>query len=73
MSFGGRFRFNDYGETPNTQIALFQYEPGLLVIFQLCNVPSEKEQFIGSGELVAKANQLVTRQYRPPFVVPESV
>ena len=204
MSFGGRFLFNDDGETPNTQIALFQYEPGPLVIFELRNFPSEKgpktpatnvvgdrgtdglprwtgavgdtggfgahkghvfnfvkavrsrnvgdlrmdvleghlstalvhlanisyrlgkaapaeaireaikdrgseavetferfrehltfngvdwtkteavlgpwleidaekEQFVGSGDLVAKANQLVTREYRPPFVVPENV
>ena len=28
MSLGGRFLFDDDGETPNTQIALFQYEPG---------------------------------------------
>jgi len=42
MSFGGRFLFNDDGETPNTQIALFQYEPGPLVIFELRNFPSEK-------------------------------
>ena len=41
MSFGGRFLFNDDGETPNTQIALFQYEPGPLVIFELRNLPSE--------------------------------
>jgi predicted dehydrogenase len=204
MSFGGRFLFDDDGETPNTQIALFQYEPGPLVIFELRNFPSdkgpktpgtsvvgergkdglprwkgavgdtgafaahkghicnfvkairsrnvaalrmdvleghhstvmvhmanisyrmgktapaesirdaikdrgseavetferfrehltangvdwtkteavlgpwleidsEKEQFVGSGELVAKANQLVTRQYRPAFLVPENV
>jgi predicted dehydrogenase len=42
MSFGGRFLFDDDGETPNTQIALFQYEPGPLVIFELRNFPSEK-------------------------------
>lgn len=42
MSFGGRFLFNDDGETPNTQIALFQYEPGPLVILEVRNLPSEK-------------------------------
>ena len=36
-------------------------------------IDTEKEPFIGSGGLVAKANQLVTRQYRPLFVVPENV
>jgi predicted dehydrogenase len=42
LSLGGRFLFNDDGETPNTQIALFQFEPGPLVIFELRNLPSEK-------------------------------
>ncbi len=34
---------------------------------------AEKKQFVGRGDLVATANQLVTRQYRPPFPVPENV
>ena len=42
-------------------------------LLQNKEVDAEKEQFVGSGELVAKANQLVTREYRPPFVVPENV
>jgi hypothetical protein len=42
MSLGGRFLFNDDGETPNAQIALYQYDPGPLVIFELRNFPSEK-------------------------------
>lgn len=39
MSIGGRFLFNDDGETANTQIALFEYDPGPLVIFELRNLP----------------------------------
>ena len=42
MSLGGRFLFDDDGETPNTQIALFQYDPGPLVVFELRNLPSDK-------------------------------
>ena len=42
LSLGGRFTFDDDGETPNSQLALFQYEPGPLVIFELRNLPSEK-------------------------------
>jgi hypothetical protein len=42
MSLGGRFKFNDDGETPNAQLALFQYDPGPLVIFELRNFPSDK-------------------------------
>ena len=42
MSLGGRFLFDDDGETPNTQIALFQYDPGPLLIFEVRNLPSEQ-------------------------------
>lgn len=42
LSLGGRFTFNDDGETPNSQLAIFQYDPGPLVIFELRNLPSEK-------------------------------
>lgn len=42
MSFGGRFLFDDDGQTPNTQVALFQYDPGPLVVFELRNLPSDK-------------------------------
>ena len=42
MSLGGRFLFDDDGETPNTQVALFQYDPGPLVVFELRNLPSDK-------------------------------
>jgi len=31
MSIGGRFAFHDAGETPNTQIALLDYEPAPLI------------------------------------------
>ena len=42
LSLGGRFTFNDDGQTPNSQLALFQYDPGPLVIFELRNLSSEK-------------------------------
>ncbi|MEQ1824967.1 MAG: Gfo/Idh/MocA family oxidoreductase [Pirellula sp.] len=42
LSLGGRFTFDDDGQTPNTQLALFQYEPGPMVVFELRNLPSEK-------------------------------
>ncbi|MGA2035480.1 MAG: Gfo/Idh/MocA family oxidoreductase [Thermoguttaceae bacterium] len=41
MSLGGRFLFDDNGETPNAQLALFQYDPGPLVIFELHNFPAK--------------------------------
>ncbi len=42
LSLGGRFTFDDDGQTPNSQLALFQYDPGPLVIFELRNLPSTK-------------------------------
>lgn len=42
LSLGGRFMFNDDGETPNSQLAIFEYDPGPLVIFELRNLPSEE-------------------------------
>ena len=50
MSLGGRFLFDDNGETPNAQLALFQYDPGPLVIFELRNLPSKKgPKLLGPG------------------------
>jgi len=51
MSLGGRFLFDDDGQTPNTQIALFQYEPGPLVIFEVRNLPSEQGPKTVSGRV----------------------
>jgi hypothetical protein len=42
LCIGGRFLFDDDGETPNSQLAIFQYDPGPMVIFELRNFPSEK-------------------------------
>lgn len=42
LSLGGRFTFDDDGQAPNSQLALFQYDPGPLVIFELRNLPSER-------------------------------
>lgn len=42
MSLGGRYLFDDDGETPNTQVAIFQYEPGPTVVFEVWNLPSDK-------------------------------
>jgi predicted dehydrogenase len=41
MSIGGRFRFDDDGETPNTQVALFDYQPAPLIC-EIRNVSTSK-------------------------------
>lgn len=42
-SQGGRFVWDDQGETPNTQVANYQYEDGTLVTLDVRNLPSNKE------------------------------
>jgi predicted dehydrogenase len=42
MSLGGRYTFDDDGTTPNTQIAIFEYEPGPMILFEVRNLPSEE-------------------------------
>jgi predicted dehydrogenase len=41
MSFGGRFGYDDDGETPNSQIAIFDYEP-VPLIFEVQGLPRKK-------------------------------
>ena len=63
MSLGGRYLFGDDGETPNTQIALFQYDPGPLVIFEVRNLSSKvgpkasgaKAKYEGGAASIPKA------------------
>lgn len=40
MSIGGRFLWNDDGETPNTQITCYDYEPAP-IIWEMRNLPSK--------------------------------
>src|SRR5690606_37375478 len=57
LSIGGRFKFNDDGETPNAQLALFQYDPGPLVIFELRNFPSESGPKTINGRVVCEEGE----------------
>jgi predicted dehydrogenase len=41
LSFGGRFRVNDAGETANTQIVFFDYKP-IPLIFEVRGLPRKK-------------------------------
>jgi len=51
MSVGGRFLFDDDGQTPNTQLAFLQYDPGPLVIFEVRNLPSKQGPKTRSGRV----------------------
>lgn len=41
MSIGGRFGYDDDGQTPNTQIAIFDYEPAP-IIYEVRGLPTRK-------------------------------
>ncbi len=41
MSIGGRFGYDDDGETPNTQIAIYDYEP-IPIIYEVRGLPTHK-------------------------------
>jgi predicted dehydrogenase len=42
-SQGGRYAWNDQGQTPNTQVTTYTYEDGLLVTLDIRNLPSNDE------------------------------
>jgi len=42
LSLGGRFNFNDNAETPNTQLALFEFESAPHMIIETRNLPMKK-------------------------------
>lgn len=42
MSYGGRFGYDDDGETPNTQIVIFDYQPAP-IIFEVRGLPRKKD------------------------------
>jgi predicted dehydrogenase len=52
MSVGGRFGYEDDGETPNTQIACFDYGDGQQVIFEVRGLETPKYMGEGIGNLV---------------------
>ncbi len=51
-STGGRYGYKDQGETPNTQIATFEYEDGKLLVFEVRGLYTNDEQGAKIGNLV---------------------
>jgi predicted dehydrogenase len=67
VSFGGRFGYEDQGQTPNTQIALFDYGSAQL-IFEVRGLPTESYPHAGlQGDNVFHCEGgLVTRKHFYP-------
>lgn len=67
ISLGGRFGYEDQGQTPNTQIAIFDYGPAQL-IFEVRGLPTENYPHAGpSGDNVFHCEGgLVTRHHFYP-------
>lgn len=55
-STGGRYGYEDQGETPNTQIATFEYEDGTLLVFEVRGLFTNDEQGAKIGNLVFGAS-----------------
>ncbi|MCS6923329.1 MAG: Gfo/Idh/MocA family oxidoreductase [Fimbriimonadales bacterium] len=51
-SVGGRYGYEDQGETPNTQIATFEYADGTLLVFEVRGLFTNDEQGAKIGNLV---------------------
>jgi predicted dehydrogenase len=51
-SVGGRYGYEDQGETPNTQVATFEYEDGALLVFEVRGLFTNDEQGAKIGNLV---------------------
>jgi len=51
-STGGRYGYKDQGETPNTQIATFEFEDGSLLVFEVRGLYTNDEQGTKIGNLV---------------------
>lgn len=55
-STGGRYGYEDQGETPNTQVATFEYEDGTLLVFEVRGLFTNDEQGAKIGNLVYGAS-----------------
>jgi len=50
-SSGGRYGYKDQGETPNTQVATFEYEDGKMLVFEVRGLPTNDELGARVGNL----------------------
>lgn len=50
-SQGGRYAWNDQGETPNMQTTTYTYADGVLAVLDIRNLPSNKEADINEGAI----------------------
>jgi predicted dehydrogenase len=48
-SYGGRFAWNDAGETPNAQVCIHEYPEGKRIVFEVRNMSTEKLDGAGVG------------------------
>ncbi len=64
MSIGGRFGYEDDGQTPNTQIAIFDYEPAP-IIYEVRGLPAMKGDSNMNIFRAASTSGVVMRSGRP--------
>ncbi|HSW45122.1 MAG TPA: Gfo/Idh/MocA family oxidoreductase [Phycisphaerae bacterium] len=67
-SMGGRYTYKDQGETPNTQVAMLQYDDGKMLVFEVRGRYTNNESSVGVGNLfygskgymAIRGNEIVT-------------
>ncbi|MGN6133682.1 MAG: Gfo/Idh/MocA family protein [Aureliella sp.] len=67
MAIGGRFQWNDQGETPNTMMAVAEYPNGQSVFFNVRNVKYDKYQTQVENEYYFEdGGKIIRGKYYPP-------
>jgi len=69
FSTGGRFGYDDQGETPNTQIATFEYEDGKQLVFEVRGHYTHDEADVRIGNLFygSEGYMFSSDGYKPHF------
>jgi len=79
MSLGGRFGYEDQGETPNTQLAVLDYEDGVKMVFEVRGL--DTEDYYGAkvgntlhfedGTTIVEGSKLFRKGSNTPESLPE--
>lgn len=62
VSFGGRFAWNDAGDTPNMQCALFDFGDNIPVIFEVRNLYQKENPKVGAFERGPEVGIIITME-----------
>jgi len=72
MGMGGRFKYNDQGQTPNTMFALAEYPNGQMVFFNVRNVNYDKYERQVYNEYYLEDGSVITGESKYKILRPGS-